>query len=74
MGKRMDNLMRLAHYSKRIQLTIDAELVEKEIGEDFGEITEEIQRSIDCLLKDGRNTTMVTFDGSNTLIDIMVKE
>ena len=72
MGKRMENLMKLAHYSKRIQLTIDAELTEKEIGVDFREITEEIQKSIDCLLKDGRTTMIVDCDGKDTLIDIKV--
>lgn len=70
----MEALNNLAHYSKRIQLTIDAELVEKEIGVDFGEITDEIHESIECLLKDGRNNTIITCDNTNTVIDIMVKE
>ena len=72
--KRMKALNNLAYYSKRIQLTIDAELVEKEIGVDFGEITDEIHESIECLLKDGRNNTIITCDNTNTVIDIMVKE
>lgn len=72
MSKRMDNLMVLAKYSKRIQITIDAELTEKEIGFDFNEVTEKIQESIDCLLKDGRTTMIVDCDGKDTLIDIKV--
>lgn len=72
--ERMNALTVIAHYSKRIQLTINAELVEKTIGNDFGKITDEIQDAINCLLEDERNTTIVTFDGSDTIIDIRVKE
>jgi len=72
--ERMNALIVIAHYSKRIQLTIDAELVEKTIGLDFRKITDEIQDAINCLLEDERNTTVVTFDCSDTIIDIMVKE
>lgn len=74
LSKRMEALNNLAHYSKRIELTIDAELVEKEIGEDFGEITDEIHESIECLLKDARNDTLITCDNTDTVIEIRVKE
>ena len=72
--QRMEALTNLARYSTRIQLRIDTELEEKEIGIDFGEITDKIQKSINCLLEDGRNNTIVTSDGIDTLIDIKVKE
>ena len=67
--KRMQALTNLAHYSKRIQITIDNELV----NGDFKDISTVIQESIDCLMKDGRNTMIVTCDDIDTGIDIMVK-
>lgn len=73
LNKRMKALTNLAHYSTQITLKLATEFLEDNVGFEFN-FTEELQDSLNCLLKDGRNDVIVTSDGEETLIDIRVKE
>ena len=75
--RRMQALTKLAKYSTEITLILPTEFLEHDVGEVDFSFTDELQKSLKCLLKDGKNDVTVLpyyWDNTKTVIDIKVSE
>lgn len=70
--ERMKALIKLAHYSTEIQLTIPLEFIAEDVGFQF-DFKKELQDSLTYLLEDGHNDTTYTSDEDTVKIHMKAK-